>query len=155
MKTEEKVAKLLLNDGMTVATAESCTGGLLASRLTDVPGSSGFFLAGIVTYSNDAKIRSLGIPKDLLKSKGAVCEDVAILMAKNVRRMNKAHYGIGITGIAGPGGGTKTKPIGLAYIAVATNNEVLCIKCQFDGTRHAIKRKASTQALKLLLEFIE
>ncbi len=155
MKTEEKVAQLLINDRLTLATAESCTGGLLASRLTDVPGSSAFFQAGITTYSNEAKVRVLNIPKTLLKKKGAVDEEVALLMAKNVRRLFKTHYGIGITGIAGPDGGTKTKPVGLVYIAVATNSEALCVKCVFDGTRSAIKRKASTQALKLLLEFIE
>lgn len=155
MKIEEKVANLLIREKVTLAVAESCTGGLLTSRLTDIPGASTFLTAGVTAYGYRAKTKVLDIPAQLLKNKGAVNEDVAIMMAKGVRRLFKAHYGIGITGIAGPSGGSKTKPIGLVYIAVATNNEALCIKCQFDGSRTMIKRKASTQALKLLLEFIE
>lgn len=155
MKSEEKVARLLIREKVTLAVAESCTGGLLTSRLTDIPGSSNFLIAGVTAYTYEAKKKVLNVPEELLKNKGAVSEDVALMMAKGVRRLFKAHYGIGITGIAGPSGGSKTKPIGLVYIAVATNNEALCIKCQFKGSRAIIKRKTTTQALKLLLEFIE
>jgi len=155
MKIEEKIIRFLIEKTLTISTAESCTGGLLASRLTDISGSSRVFMAGVITYSNETKTRLLKVPADLIRKKGAVSEDVALAMAKGVQKAHKTHFGIGITGIAGPTGGTRTKPVGLVYIAIVTPAESLCLTCQFSGTRTQIKRAVTTQALELLLEFLE
>jgi len=155
MTSEEKLIQQLTRKHQTLATAESCSGGLLAHRLTDIPGSSAVFLGGLVTYSNDAKTSLAGVPQDLISQQGSVSDNVAVAMACGVRRALGADFGVGITGIAGPGGATKSKPVGLVFIAVATANESLCIKCLFDGTRAQIKHKATTQALRLLREFLE
>ena len=155
MKIEEKIIQRLIQKQKTLATAESCTGGLLASRLTDISGSSNVFKGGFVTYSNEAKTKFAKVHADLIKKQGAVCDDVAIALAQGVRKTHKADLGIGITGIAGPTGGTKTKPTGRVFIAVANKFETLCLKCQFDGTRAQVKRQTTTQALKVLLEFLE
>ncbi|MFT5170002.1 MAG: PncC family amidohydrolase [Candidatus Omnitrophota bacterium] len=154
MIIEENIVNQLILKDLRLSLAESCTGGLLANRITNIAGSSQCFNTGFVTYSNEAKTKLLKVPAELLKRKGAVCEDVALLMAKNVRKSTQSDLGIGITGIAGPDGGTKSKPVGLVYIAIASNLESLCLKCQFEGTRTSIKRQASTQALKLVWEFI-
>lgn len=115
---EEVVVKSLTEQKMTLATAESCTGGLVAKRITDIPGSSAVFHMGAVTYSNDIKTMLLGVPEELLRKKGAVCPEVAAAMAKGVREKAGADFGIGITGIAGPDGGTAEKPVGLIYIGL-------------------------------------
>ena len=154
MKSEEKVAQLLKNQKKTISVAESCSGGLLASRLTDIPGSTKYFQLGIVTYSNEAKTKLLKVPSELIDKHGAVSTEVAELMAQNVRRIQKTDFGVGITGVAGPSGGTKAKPVGLVYIAVATKLETLCLKCQFEGTRTQIKKQTTDRALKILLEFL-
>ena len=155
MLTEEKVAHQLLQTKKTLSVAESCTGGLLAHRLTNIPGSSAFLKAGIVSYSNDAKIKLLKVKPELIKKNGAVSPEVAMAMAQGAQKMHKTDFGIGITGIAGPDGGTKQKPLGLVYIAVHTREgETLCAKCQFKGTRANIKKQASTQALRFLSEFL-
>ncbi len=154
MLIEEKVASRLLSEKETLAVAESCTGGLLGHRLTNIPGSSRFLLADLVCYSNISKTKLLKIPGKTLSAHGAVSEVVAELLAQNVRKLFQAHYGIGITGIAGPGGGTKTKPVGLTYIAVSTPLETLCLKCQFSGQRLEIKKAATATALNLLMEFL-
>lgn len=113
------VAALLLERGLTVSTAESCTGGLLAGRLTDIPGSSGYFLQGVVTYSNAAKTDRLGVPPELIARHGAVSREVAEAMALGCRRMSGSDLAVSVTGIAGPGGGTPDKPVGLVYIGLA------------------------------------
>lgn len=140
----------LLQSGRTVAVAESCTGGLLAKTLTDLPGSSRFFLAGIVTYSNAAKTKFLGIPCATIRRHGAVSSSVALLMAARVRTLTRADYGIGITGIAGPGGGSKSKPVGTVYIALASRCGCRAERFSFKGTRAAIRQKACRAALRLL-----
>ncbi len=155
MKIEEKIIRLMCQKHKTLATAESCTGGLLASRLTDVSGSSAAFKLGLVTYSNEAKTQLANVPKNLIEKKGAVSEEVAIALAQGTRSRYFTDLAVSITGIAGPTGGTRAKPVGLVYIAVATELETLCLKCQFPGTRLQIRRAATTQALKLLLEFVE
>lgn len=155
MTIEEKIICKLIQKHKTLATAESCSGGLLASRLTDIPGSSNVFAGGFVTYSNDAKRQFANVPASLIEKSGAVCEGVAEALAQGARKAHKSDFGIGITGIAGPSGGTSTKPVGLVYIAVANDLETLCLKCQFTGTRAQIKRHSTTQALKLLLEFLK
>ena len=154
MTIESKVTQKLIDTKKTLTLAESCTGGLIASRLTNCPGSSKYLLCGIVSYSNMAKTRTLKIPENIIKKHGAVSSQVATLMAKNVRKLYISDFAIGISGIAGPDGGTRTKPVGLTYIAVASQNEAICLKCEFTGERRQIKTKASTQALRLLYDFI-
>jgi len=155
MKIEEQIISLLIQKQQTLTTVESCTGGLLASRLTGVSGASKVFKLGLITYSNEAKTQLAGVKKNLLKTKGAVSEDVAIALAQGTRKQYGTDFAIGITGIAGPTGGTRKKPVGLVYIAVATSTETLCLKCQFKGTRSQVRNSAASQALKLLLEFLE
>lgn len=116
---ENVVVNKLIEFHKTITTAESCTGGLLAKRITDQPGSSEIFRLGLITYANEAKEKILGVPHDLLMAHGAVSAEVAASMAENARRINKSALGVGITGIAGPGGGTPEKPVGLVYIALA------------------------------------
>jgi len=154
MSKEQTIINLLIGQKKTLAAAESCTGGLLCHRLTNVPGSSKVLHLGICTYSNESKIRLLGIPSSLIKTHGAVSEEAATLMAENVRNIQNSDYGIGITGIAGPEGGTKPKPVGLVFIALATRDEKLCLECRFRGERASVKKQAADQAMDLLLEFL-
>ena len=154
MLIEQKIAKSLLNAQITLSIAESCTGGLLSHRLTNIPGSSGFLKLAIIVYSDDSKVKLLKIPIKILRRYGAVSSQAAMLMAKNVRAILRTDFGIGITGIAGPTGATSLKPIGLTYIAVATTKKSLCVKYHFMGSRQHIKRQAATRALKLLKKFL-
>ena len=123
-KLEQVIADLLIKNNLTVSTAESCTSGLLASRLTDVPGSSRYFKGGSVCYSNDLKINDIGIDKDLIERYGAVSEEVAKSLAKNIAQKNNTDLGIGITGIAGPDGGTEKKPVGLVFVGIFYKNNL-------------------------------
>jgi nicotinamide-nucleotide amidase len=143
----------LIRNKKTLSVAESCTGGLLSSLLTELSGSSKYFTLGIVTYSNKTKEKILGIPLSILASKGAASEDVAKLMAQKVRRLAKTDFGIGITGIAGPTGGTSTKPVGTVFIAIASKNKTICKKFHFSGTRSSIRNKSALAAIKLLKYF--
>ena len=154
MRIEEKIARLLKARKATLSVAESCSGGLLADRLTNIPGSSDYFWLGLVTYHNKAKMKFLKIPASVLQQHGAVSEEVAVRMAKGVRRLLKTDFGIGITGIAGPGGGSKNKPVGLTFIAVAASPKTCCVQYRFKGRRRKIKQQAATQALQLLLKFL-
>jgi competence/damage-inducible protein CinA-like protein len=147
---EQVVGELLKRNGYTLATAESCTGGLLSGRITDVPGSSEYFLEGAVTYSNDAKTRSLGIPEKLIEEHGAVSEEVATAMARGIRELAGSTFGIGITGIAGPGGGTAEKPVGLVYIALSEEARVSARKFVFPGDRQFIRTLAVNAALDMI-----
>lgn len=143
----------LIQRKMKVATAESCTGGMLAQRITDIPGSSQVFGLGFVTYSNEAKSSLLNVPEELLLKYGAVSSQVAISMAMNVRKIANADIGAGITGIAGPGGGTPEKPVGLVYIAIAFENDYRLIRLEPHGMyigRNFIRRKASSTALDMI-----
>ena len=123
-KLEQVIADLLIQNNLTVSTAESCTSGLLASRLTDVPGSSQYFKGGSVCYSNELKINDIGVDKDLIEIYGAVSEEVAESLAKNIAKKNNTDIGIGITGIAGPGGGTEKKPVGLVFVGIFYKNNL-------------------------------
>ena len=123
-KLEQVIADLLIKNNLTVSTAESCTSGLLASRLTDVPGSSRYFKGGSVCYSNELKINDIGIDKDLIERHGAVSEEVAKSLAKNIAQKNNTDLGIGITGIAGPDGGTEKKPVGLVFVGIFYKNNL-------------------------------
>ena len=123
-KLEQVIADLLIQNNLTVSTAESCTSGLLASRLTDVPGSSQYFKGGSVCYSNELKINDIGVNKDLIEKYGAVSEEVAESLAKNIAKKNNTDIGIGITGVAGPGGGTEKKPVGLVFVGIFYKNNL-------------------------------
>ena len=152
-KFEEVIGRMLRESQKTLAIAESCTGGLLANRITDVPGNSAYFKLGLVTYSNESKNKLLGIPLETIKKYGAVSKEIASLMAKNVRALAKTDYGIGISGIAGPGGATPKKPIGMVYIALADKSKIICKEFRFAGTRNLIKYKSTQSALNMLRTF--
>jgi nicotinamide-nucleotide amidase len=144
------VGGLLRKTGRTLATAESCTGGLLSSLITDVAGSSDYYIGGLMAYSNAIKKLELLIPEKVLKKDGAVSREVAALMARNIRKLYGSDHGIGITGIAGPGGGSPRKPVGLVHIAVSSGRKTLCRKFRFVGSRTEIKNRAANTALDLL-----
>ena len=144
------VSKLLIKKGITIAVAESCTGGLLANLLTNISGSSQYFLLGVVAYSNQTKISLLKIPTVIIKRHGAVSSHVAKLMAQNVSKIASSDYGIGITGIAGPLGGRPTKPTGTVFISVTTRKKVISKEFHFLGNRHNVKMKAAQKALSIL-----
>jgi nicotinamide-nucleotide amidase len=148
---EQVVGDLLRARGLRIALAESCTGGLVTSRLTDVPGSSDYVDRAVVAYSNRAKTELLGVPADLIAAHGAVSEPVAVAMAEGARRVAAADVGVGITGIAGPGGGTETKPVGTVAIAVAGPGDALRVRVgMFPGTRHHVKMFSATTAIDMV-----
>lgn len=147
---EEVIGRLLTRARKTLSVAESCTGGLISSRITDVPGSSRYFKGGGIAYSDEVKVSALKVSPQLLKKHGAVSQQVAAQMAKNIREIVGTDYGLGVTGIAGPSGGTRTKPVGLIYIAVAGPKKTICRKFNFTGERKIIKFKISQAALDLL-----
>jgi nicotinamide-nucleotide amidase len=147
---EAVVGDLLRSHGLTIAVAESCTGGLLASRLTDVPGSSDYVDCGVVCYSNDAKVDMVGVPRTLIAEHGAVSEEVARAMAAGIRSRARTGVGVGVTGIAGPGGGTAQKPVGTVAVAVMANEEANVRTFQFVGGREQIKFQAAQAALNML-----
>lgn len=144
------VGRMLLDRGQSVAVAESCTGGMLAARLVDVAGSSRYFLGGVVSYSNRAKQELLGVASGVLELHGAVSSQVAKAMAEGVRERLNSTCGIGITGIAGPGGATRTKPVGLVYIALASQDSVRIKRFVFPGDRSSIRQRSVIAALDLL-----
>ncbi|MCH7960154.1 MAG: CinA family protein [Candidatus Hydrogenedentes bacterium] len=151
---EEKIGAILQAKGYTLATAESCSGGLIAHRITNVAGSSSYFLGGIVSYSNDAKTRLLGVDADMISTHGAVSEEVAEAMARGARDQFSADVTVGVTGIAGPGGGTREKPVGHVCIAVTGPAGTVVETCHFDGDREAVKDRTSEKALTMILEQI-
>lgn len=152
---ETIVGERLTSMDRTLATAESCSGGLLAHRITNVPGSSVYFPGGVITYSNEAKVDLLGVSMEVLDREGAVSETVARQMAQGVRERFDADWGVGITGIAGPGGGSAEKPVGLVYIAVAGDRQTCVTRNLFEGSRESIKEQTAEQALRLLLEQLQ
>lgn len=141
--------------GLSIAVAESCTGGLIAHRITNVSGASAVFKGGVVAYANEVKVRVLGVPQDALMAFGAVSEPVALAMAAGVRDILNADFSIAVTGVAGPGGGTAEKPVGTVYIAVSGRSGARATLCQFSGTRDDIKNQTAETALKFLLELLE
>ena len=147
---EEVVGKLLRQGKKTLAVAESSTGGLLSHRLTNIPGSSDYFLEGVVTYSNTAKTRLLGVEKTIIEKYGAVSEPVAQAMASGIRERAQADYALAITGIAGPSGGTPEKPVGLVFTALAWEGGTQVQKNHFLGKREQIKFQSSQKALDML-----
>jgi nicotinamide-nucleotide amidase len=138
----------------TISTAESCTGGLLAERLTRIPGSSNYFLGGVVSYSNQLKSAWVDVPAAIIESRGAVSAEVAVALADGIRRRTGSTIGVGITGVAGPGGGTPEKPIGLVHIALADGNVPVGRRSQFPGDRERVRWQASQTALDMLRRYI-
>lgn len=151
---EKEVSELLRKLGLTLAVAESCTGGLLTHRITNVPGSSKYFIGGVIAYSNQVKSALLQVSEETLNTKGAVSEETAIQMARGVRELLKTDIGIGITGIAGPGGGTPTKPVGLVYIALSAPDYEECLQFRWEGHRIQNKRLSTEAALEMLLKYL-
>lgn len=147
---EHVVGDLLAERGLTIATAESCTGGLIASRLTDVAGSSRYVDRGVITYSNTAKTDLLGVPADLIATHGAVSEAVALSMADGIRARAGVSVGVGVTGIAGPGGGSPEKPVGTVAVAAMTANVTRSAVFRFLGEREQVKFQASQAALDMV-----
>jgi nicotinamide-nucleotide amidase len=152
---EAVVGRLLVEGKHTLALAESCTGGLIGHRLTQVPGSSAYVDRGVISYSNTAKIELLGVPEDLIERHGAVSAEVAAAMAKGVRERSGVSIGLSVTGIAGPGGATATKPVGLVYVGLhAVNGDALTREHRFHGDRSVIKQRSSQGALDLLRRYL-
>src|SRR5439155_3378139 len=151
---EGVVASMLKAKGLTVAVAESCTGGLIGQRLTSVPGSSAYFDRGVVTYSDRAKVDLLKVSEALIRAKGAVSGEVAQAMAEGVRELSGADLGLAVTGIAGPTGGTKEKPVGLVYLALADKKTAIVRSHLFSGDREGIRCRASQAALDLLRRYL-
>ena len=146
------VAQLLTKHRFTLATAESCTGGLIAKLLTDIPGSSEYFIEGVVAYANSAKERLLGVPAKLITEHGAVSKQVAVAMAMGCRAKSGADFAISVTGIAGPGGGTSEKPVGLVYIGLADSSgcEVRQLQLASTLSRAEIRQHSAEEALHML-----
>ncbi|RLA98696.1 MAG: competence/damage-inducible protein A, partial [Deltaproteobacteria bacterium] len=151
---EKVVGELLRERGATIATAESCTGGLVAHRITEVPGSSDYFEGGVVSYSNRAKVELLGVPEEILGRHGAVSEETARLMAQGIRERRRTTFGLSTTGIAGPTGGTPEAPVGRIFIALATKDHVEVRRYDLFGDRGQIKLLASEIALDRVRRFL-
>ena len=150
---ETVVAGELQDHRATIAVAESCTGGMLAARLTNVPGSSSYFRGGVVSYSNDLKSAWVHVPKELIEAKGAVSAEVALAMAHGIRQQTNATLGVGVTGIAGPGGGTPEKPVGLVHIAVVNEKSAKERTFRFPGDRDRIRHQATQAALDMVRRY--
>jgi PncC family amidohydrolase len=149
MKLERLIGDLLRERGWTLSIAESCTGGLICDRITDVPGSSDYFEGGMVNYSNESKAKHLGIPLDYIRKYGAVSPQVARKMAQGVRETFRATSGLSTTGVAGPEGGTKRSPIGRVFIGFTDGRRTWVKKLNLKGNRREIKEKATEKALQL------
>ena len=148
---QQRIIEKLIAKGITVATAESCTGGLIAATITDVTGASAIFGYGMVTYSNEAKEKILGVKRETLAAHGAVSEACAMEMAKGLKDVSGADCAVSVTGIAGPGGGSVEKPVGLVYMGLALGDQVYVKRNLFQGSRDEIRR----QTVKTVLSFIE
>ena len=153
-KLSQKVVKLLIKKKLKISFAESCTGGLLSSFITSISGSSKVFTIGLVTYSNHAKIKILKVPKKIIMKYGAVSYETCISMVKNLNKISKTNISVSITGIAGPKGGTKQKPVGLVFIGIKKGNKTLVKKYLFKNKRrNSIRKSSVNKALNLILSF--
>jgi nicotinamide-nucleotide amidase len=151
---EDIMGALLIQRKLTLAVAESCTGGMIGSRITNIAGSSEYFERGVVTYSNGAKTELLGVPAELIERKGAVSREVVAAMAKGVRERAGTDLGLAVTGIAGPGGGTPEKPVGLVYIALAREKGKKVNEHRFLGTRDQIRKRTAQAALDMVRRYL-
>ena len=155
-KLSQKLVKLLSKKKLKVSFAESCTGGLLSSSITSINGSSKIFTLGLITYSNQAKINILKVPKKIIMNHGAVSYETCLSMLKNLNRISKTDISISITGVAGPKGGTKEKPVGLVFIGIKKNNKILVKKYLFKNKKRTSIQKATVnKALNLILGFLK
>ncbi|MBY6914845.1 nicotinamide-nucleotide amidohydrolase family protein [Clostridium botulinum] len=154
-KIEEVLGKMLIDRGLTLSSAESCTGGLISSTLISYPGISEVFMEGAVTYSNEAKIRRLNVKKETLDKYGAVSEQVAIEMAEGIAKTSRTNIGIATTGIAGPGGGTAEKPVGLVYIGICIKGKAYARRYIFNGNREEVRNLATMSALDMVKREVE
>ena len=152
---ESQVGQLLHAGGLKLVLAESCTGGLLGSRITDVAGSSEYFLGGVVAYAYEAKADLLGVSWETLNTKGAVSRETVLEMARGVRHRMKADIGVSVSGIAGPGGGTPEKPVGTTWIGLVAQDGEWAQVFQFSGNREGNKASAVEAALNLLLDYLQ
>jgi competence/damage-inducible protein CinA C-terminal domain len=153
-KLSQKLVKILSKKKLKISFAESCTGGLLSSSITSISGSSKIFTLGLVTYSNEAKINILKVPKNIIKENGAVSYETCVSMLKNLGKISKTNISVSITGVAGPKGGTKKKPIGLVYIGIQKGNKILVKKYLFKNKkRNYIQKATVNKALNLVLSF--
>ena len=154
IKLAKKVVKLLSKKRLKISFAESCTGGLLSSSITSISGSSKVFTLGLITYSNQAKINILKVPKKIIMKHGAVSYETCLSMVKNLNKISKTNISLSITGVAGPKGGTKQKPVGLVFIGVKKGNKTLVKKFLFKNrTRNSIQRSTVYRVLNLILSF--
>lgn len=151
---ENIIGEILTKQKKTLAIAESCTGGLVGSLVTDVSGSSVYFIGGVTAYSNQTKIELLKVPEQIIQEEGPVSRSCAVAMAQNIRKLLRTDIGVGLTGIAGPNGGTPEKPIGSVYIAVTDGQKTVCKLYRFTGDRIQIKQKASETALKMIRDLV-
>ncbi len=141
---------MLVSKNLTISTAESCTGGMVSGKLINYPGISSVFMEGAVTYSNEAKINRLGVKAETLEKYGAVSSEVAAEMARGIARTSGTNIGLSTTGIAGPGGGSEEKPVGMVYVGLCINGEVKTKKLILSGNRQRIRERATMQVLDLL-----
>ena len=154
-KLSQKILKLLIKKKLKISFAESCTGGLLSSSITSLSGSSKVFNLGLVTYSNNAKINILKVPKKTILKYGAVSHETCFLMVKNLNKISKTNISVSVTGIAGPKGGTKKKPVGLVYIGIKRGKKTIIKKNLFKNkNRNSIQKSTVNQALKMILNII-
>ena len=155
-KYSKKIVHLLRKKRLKISFAESCTGGLLSSTITSVNGSSKVFILGLVTYSNQSKITILKVPKNIIKKHGAVSYETCLTMVKNLNKISKTNISVSITGIAGPKGGTKKKPVGLVFIGIKKSNKILVRKYLFKNKKRiSIQIAAVNKALNLILSFLK
>ena len=155
-KLSQKIVNLLRKKKFKISFAESCTGGLLSSSVTSISGSSKVFTLGFVTYSNLSKINTLKVPKNTIRKYGAVSYETCLSMVKNLNKISKTNISVSITGVAGPNGGTKQKPVGLVYIGIKKNKKTLIKKYLFKNKKRiAIQRSAVNKALNTILSFLE
>ena len=156
MKLSNKIVKILTKKKLKISFAESCTGGMLSSTITSVNGSSKVFTIGIVAYSNQSKIKVLKIPKNIIRKYGSVSEPVCLAMVKNLNKISKTNISVSITGIAGPSGGTKIKPVGLVYVGIKKGNRTEVKKYLFKNKgRSYIQRAAVNKSLASILSFLK
>ena len=155
-KLSQKVVKLLTKKKLKISFAESCTGGLLSSAITSISGSSKIFTLGLITYSNQSKISILKVPKSIIKKNGAVSYETCLSMVKNLSKISKTSISVSITGVAGPKGGTKLKPVGLVFIGIKKGNKTLVKKYLFKNKkRNSIQIATAIKSLNLILSFIK
>ena len=155
-KLSQKIVRVLIKKRLKISFAESCTGGLLSSSITSISGSSKVFTIGLVAYSNQSKIRILKVPKNIIRKHGAVSYETCLSMVKNLGKISKTNISVSITGIAGPKGGTKQKPVGLVFIGIKKDNKTLVNKYLFKNKKRiSIQRATVIKALNLILSFIK